>query len=86
VLLPIENREFKLWIGVGKYDGYPNGFLCFIEPHSEYVRRLWPFWAKIATRERVVHLQAKIDDASKADGEVRNVKWSTHEQFNRGGA
>src|SRR5690349_18753837 len=65
VLLPIENAGFSLWIGVGNYDEYPDGFLCFIEPHREYIRKLWPFWAKIATRERIEHLQTKIDEALK---------------------
>ena len=40
-VIPIENPAFSLWIGVGNYEEYPNGFLCFIEPHKEFVRKLW---------------------------------------------
>jgi hypothetical protein len=37
-VVPIENVGFDLWIGVGNYEEYPDGFLCFIEPHTEHVR------------------------------------------------
>ena len=42
-MLPIENDQFPLWIGCGNYEEYADGFLCFIEPHTPFVRRLlWP--------------------------------------------
>lgn len=69
-VVPIENAGFDLWIGVGNYEEYPDGFLCFIEPHTEHVRKLIK---KIATRERVAALQRKS-----------RQRW-THGQFNRSG-
>ena len=42
-----------MWIGCSRYQAYPDGFLCFIEPHESFVRkgslrstrhkRLWRF-------------------------------------------
>lgn len=80
-LVPIENTEFPLWIGVGNYEEYPDGFLCFIEPHKEYVRRLWK---KIPARARVETLQKQIEEALQSHTGVRDMKWSTYEQFMRG--
>jgi hypothetical protein len=82
-VVPIENAGFDLWIGVGNYEEYPDGFLCFIEPHTEHVRK---FLKKIPTRERVEGLQHNVDAALFAHGSIREVKWSTHEEFNGGGA
>ena len=39
--IPIENAEFRLWVGVGNHEEYPDGFMCFIEPHKEYVRKFF---------------------------------------------
>jgi hypothetical protein len=82
-LLPIENEEFELWIGVGNYEEYSDGFLCFIEPHTEYVRKLW---RKVRTRERVEAVQKQIDQALRAHPDVRDVKWWTYEDFHRSSA
>jgi hypothetical protein len=82
-VVPIENAAFNLWVGVGNYEEYSDGFLCFIEPHKEYVRKLWK---KIPTRERIEALQRKIAEALQSHPKVRDVKWSTQEEFNRGGA
>jgi hypothetical protein len=82
-VVPIENENFELWIGVGNYEEYPDGFLCFIEPHTEHVRK---FLKKIPTRERVEALQQNVNAALLAHAGVRDLKWSTHEEFNGGGA
>jgi hypothetical protein len=39
-VVPIVNEEFRLWIGCGHYQECPDGFLCFIEPHQAFVRKL----------------------------------------------
>ena len=82
-VVPIRNLEFRLWIGVGNYEEYPDGFLCFIEPHTEVVRKLWK---KISTRERIEGLQQRLDRILQADERIRCVKWWTHEEFNNPGA
>jgi hypothetical protein len=82
IVVPIEGAGFDLWIGVGNYEEYPDGFLCFIEPHAQFVRKLFK---KIPTRERIEALQRRLDEALHAHPEIHGVKWSTHEDFNRGG-
>ncbi len=78
-VVPIENAEYKLWIGVGNYEEYPDGFLCFLEPHEEYVRKLF---RKISTKERMSRLQERVDTALKGHDRVRDIKWSTYDEFN----
>jgi len=36
----MSHEKFRLWIGCGRYQEYPDGFLCFIEPHEPFVRKL----------------------------------------------
>ena len=52
------NDAFRLWIGCGNYQEYPDGYLCFIKQHTPYVRKLF---RKIDTRERVEALQRALD-------------------------
>ena len=82
-VVPIENAGFDLWIGVGNYQEYPDGFLCFIEPHTDHVRK---FFKRIPTRERIDALQRNLADSLRAHPGIRDVRWSTHEEFNRAGA
>ena len=82
VRLPIEDARFDLWIGIGNYDEYPDGFLCFIEPHTEYVRKLLTFWKRVPTRQRIEELRHRIDDALRAHEGIRDIKWSSYEEFN----
>lgn len=83
VLLPIEHAGFSLWIGIGNYEEYPDGFLCFIEPHKEYVRTFRSFWRRVSARERVEELQHRIDDALRSHEGIRDIKWWSYEGFNR---
>jgi hypothetical protein len=78
-VVPIDNAEFRLWIGVGNYEEYPDGFLCFIEPSKEYVRKLF---RKISTKARVETIQRKLDDALRSHSDVRDLKWWTADEFN----
>lgn len=82
-VIPIENPEFKLWVGVGNYEEHPDGFLCFIEPHTEHI---WRFWKRIPTRERIAVLQQRMAAALEKHSEIREVMWQTHEEFHRGAA
>jgi hypothetical protein len=75
----VVNQDFGLWIGCGRYQEYPDGYLCFIEPHTQYVRRLFQ---KVDTREHVGSLQRALDRIlTEADG-IREKRWWTHEEFN----
>ena len=79
-VVPLKNREFRLWIGCGHYQEYADGFLCFIEPHNPFVRR---FLRKIDTRERITRLQHALDRILSESAGVREKHWRTHEEFNR---
>jgi hypothetical protein len=77
--LSVVNQDFSLWIGCGHYQEYPDGFLCFIEPHTPFVRKLF---RKIDTRESVASLQRAVDKALTAEAGIRAKHWWTHEEFN----
>jgi hypothetical protein len=75
----VVNEHFSLWIGCGHYQEYPDGYLCFIEPHTPFVRK---FFRKIDTRERVASLQRIIDKVLADTADIRGKRWWTHEEFN----
>ncbi len=81
-VVPIVNDGFRLRIGCGHYQEYPDGFLCFIEPHKAFVRRLL---RKIDTRERVSSLQRAMDKVLEENAEIHSKRWWTHEEFNNPG-
>jgi hypothetical protein len=77
--IKVQNETFPLWIGVGVYDEYPDGFLCFIEPNTPSIRR---FFKRIDTRGPVEALQRAIDAALRAETGIRDIKWWTDTDFN----
>jgi hypothetical protein len=78
-LVPVLSERFRLWIGCGHYQEYPDGFLCFIEPHKPFVRK---FLMKVDTRERIAALQHAIDRVLTEDAGIRAKRWWTYEEFN----
>jgi hypothetical protein len=78
-ILPIADDQFRLWIGCGNYEEYSDGFLCFIEPHTRFVRKLL---RKIDTQECVAPLQQAIDKILSDAAGVRDKRWWTHDEFN----
>ena|SRR6266496_2245036 len=80
-VVPITNERFRLWIGCGNYEEYPegDGFLCFIEPHKPVVRR---WFRKIDTTERVIALQAAMQRLLSSEPSIRDIRWWTYEEFN----
>lgn len=81
-ILPIVNPEFSLFVGVGNYEEYPDGFLVFIEPSKPRIRRLPKFWKTLDVSRVVSALQAQLNDILEASPDVRDLKWSTAEEFN----
>lgn len=79
-LVPIENKQFRMWIGCGCYQEYTNGFLCFIEPHTPFIRR---FFKKIDIRDDVVLLQQAMDKVLTEAAGILEKRWWTYEQFNQ---
>jgi hypothetical protein len=78
-VIPVANEKFRLWIGCGNYQEYPDGFLCFIEPHTSFVR---DFIKKIDVREDVSALQQAMDRVLTEQAGIREKRWWTHEEFN----
>ncbi len=75
----VVNDGFNLWIGCGHCQEYPDGYLCFIEPHTPYVRKLF---RKIDTRKRIASLQRALDRVLVEAEGIRAKRWWTHEEFN----
>jgi hypothetical protein len=80
--IDVQNDAFPLWIGVGVYDEYPDGFLCFIEPHEPSIRRLFK---KIDTRGPVEAVRLAMDAVLKEEPAIRDLRWSAHDAFNGAG-
>ena len=78
-MVPIANEPFRLWIGCGSYQEYPDGFLCFIEPHTPFIRKLLK---KVDTQARVESLQRAMDKVLSEPAGIREKRWWTHDEFN----
>jgi hypothetical protein len=78
-VLPVANKKFDLWIGCGRYQEYPDGFLCFIEPHAPTIRKLL---MNIETRPEVEALQKALDKVLAEPAGIRCKQWWTHTSFN----
>ena len=61
------------------YPEHPDGFLCFINPHTKSVRKLLK---QIDTQERVSSLRAAMDKVLSENVGIRDKRWWTHEEFN----
>jgi hypothetical protein len=55
-------------------------FLCFMEPHTPFVRKLLK---KIDTQARVSSLQQAMDNILSEAAGIRAKRWWTHEEFNK---
>ena len=78
--ISIKNDGFRLWIGCGNYDEYPDGFLCFIEPHRPNIRR-FPFLRQVDTTATVEALRHAIDQVLSVHPQIRDKRWSSYEEF-----
>jgi hypothetical protein len=78
-VVPVVNKSFRLRIGCGHYQEYPDGFLCFIEPHTPFVRKLFK---KIDTRERIAALRQAMDKVLAEEAGISSKRWWTYEEFN----
>lgn len=80
-VVPLRNPGFSLWVGCGNYQEYPDGFLCFVEPHTPVIRRF--LFQRIDVREQVGPVLEALDQVlSEAEG-IRDKRWWTHDEFNR---
>ncbi len=75
--VPLKGERFRMWLGCGHYQEYDDGFLCFIEPHKPFVRRLF---SRIDTRAAVDRVAAALDESLHSDPEIRNVRWWSEDE------
>jgi len=80
-VIPIENDGFRLWIGCANQDESPDGFSCFIEPHTPTIRKYLIF-GRVDTSARVMALQQAIDEILAADPSIADKHWWSHEEYN----
>lgn len=69
----LENDDFPLWIGCGNYEEFENGFLCFIEPSSPFIRKKW--FSKIKTVPVVEGLASALEKILVDSGKVSEIRW-----------
>ena len=70
--IPIDNPAFDLWVGCGNYEEYPDGFLCFIEPKTPFVRKVF---RKIDVRARVEEVAVGLDELLRGHAGVHDLRW-----------
>jgi hypothetical protein len=81
-VIDLDNPQFRLWIGCGNSEEYPDGFLCFVEPSKPpFVRRLF---RKIETTDRVNAVANALEAALRAHPQVHSVRWWTEAEILRG--
>jgi len=80
-MVEIRNEAFPLWIGCANLDGEPDGFLCFIEPSTPFVRKL--LFKKIPTEPDVARVQRKLDALLSSEPTIADICWYTREEFSR---
>ena len=71
--IPIKNDGFKLAICCGHQNGDDDEFLCFTEPASPLIRKLFK---RIDASEHLSRLLAEMDKILRADPEIKNVEWT----------
>ena len=76
-VIDLENPDFRLWIGCGNYEEYPDGFLCFIEPSKRFIRRRF---RKIDVTTRVGAVADALESALRANPRVRDLRWWTESE------
>lgn len=69
----VDNADFPLWLGCANLTDGENRFRCFIEPHTDCVRRLWLF--KHDTRAVTARLAAALNDILQQDDRIESVEW-----------
>ena len=69
----VGNADFPLWLGCANLTDGENRFRCFIEPHTDCVRRLWLF--KHDTRAVTARLAAALNDILQQDDRIESVEW-----------
>jgi hypothetical protein len=78
-IVPVSKDPCNIWIGCGRYQEYPDSYLCFIEPHTPVVRK---FFKKIDVCKHIESIQKILDKILTEESGIKVKKWWTHDEFN----
>jgi hypothetical protein len=70
--VPIRNEGFPLAICCGHQDGDDDEFLCFTEPSSPIIKKLF---RKIDATDQLSRLVEALEKVLSSDPEITNVEW-----------
>jgi hypothetical protein len=73
----IRHEAFPLWIGCGRYQEYPDGYLVFIEPSKPTIRK--GLLKKIDTTADVEKVATAINRILKSDSDIHDIRWWTED-------
>ena len=71
--IPIKNDGFRLAICCGHQYGEDDEFLCFTEPATPIIKKLFK---KIDATERLGRLVAIMEEILEADPGIRSIEWT----------
>jgi hypothetical protein len=74
--IPVENKEFRLAICCGHRVGNADEFLCFIDPGTPSVRKLFK---KIDATPQLSRLTEALQQILASDPEIKDVVWDEPE-------
>jgi hypothetical protein len=77
--VPVKDGGRNLRIACGRYEEYPDGFLCFIESRAS----IFGFFKKSGADESIARLQRALDDVLTEEAGVRQKRWWTEDEFDR---
>lgn len=70
--IPLPHDDFSMWMGCGRYQEYPDGYLVFVEPSKPMIRN---FLKKIDTTAAVGRVVEALNRILNSDPEIRDVRW-----------
>ena len=70
--IPVENEGFRLAVCCGHQNGDANEFLCFTEPSTPVVKKLF---RKIDATPQLTKLTGALQEILSADPEITDVVW-----------
>lgn len=71
--IPIKNEGFRLAICCGHQNGDDDEFLCFTEPATPIIKKLFK---KIDATEKLGRVVAALEKILAADPKIRNIEWT----------
>ncbi len=75
--IPIKNEGFRLAICCGHQDGGDDEFLCFTDPATPIIRKLFK---KIDATHELTRVVTAIKKILSSDPEITNVEWTEVEK------